>query len=365
MTFEEEKILKYLCINTETYEIDWEKLCKKIRYFEQLKKLKSNPKWHLEDSVFEHTKMAYEWLIKNRVLYQPGILLPAVLLHDIGKVMCMVGPNGYLLSSGHEKHSATLTKEILYGFSPVLVSEIVTLVEYHDLRYQFREMKQSKLNNLIQKLKNSFTIGSSLYIDLFAPLFESDCNGANRTVEYDYQKDIEDLGKYFHSPLMITMFGLPGSGKNHFIENVIPHMWEYMDYTDFVVISRDDIREELGMKCFKDYKNVDEENVTKIFKERLNSALSERKNIIINNTNLKRQYRAEFLNLAKLHGYDYETIGLVRPLKKLYEVRPKEQWGDVISRMIRTMEYPQQDENFRYFDEFDINHIIKQSKDPK
>ena len=355
-------IMEHLCINPHTYEVDWDELCKRHIVFEKLKTLKSNPKWHAEDSVFTHTKMAYEWLLKNYKVYYPGlypsIVFPAVLLHDIGKSECMIGPDGYLLSSGHEKYSAQLTKEILYGFNPIRVAEIATLVEYHDLRYQYSTMKPGKINAIVNKLYNIFTM-QNIYIDLFVPLFEADCNGVIRTTEYSYIEDIEKLSKYFNnSPKMIIMFGLPGSGKNYFIENVIPHLCEYEDNI-FTIISRDDIRAELGMASFEDYKDVDENKVTKIFKERLNKALSERKNIIINNTNLKKQYRSEFINLAKSNGYEYETIGLIRPLEKLYEVRPKEQWESIIIRMMRNMEYPTKDENVQYYDENTIKYIIE------
>lgn len=352
----QKEIMEYLCIDLETYKVDWDALCKKIPVFEILKSLKSKPKWHAEESVFVHTQMAYEWLRENRTVYQPGLVFPAVLLHDIGKALCAVDPDGYLLSSGHEKYSAQLAKEILYGFEPFVVQDIVTLVEHHDLRYQYKTMKPSKIRALVSKFKNTFS-WSNFWIDLFVPVFEADCNGAIRDVEYSYEEDLNELGAYFHEPFMVVMFGLPGSGKNHFIENILPHLTEFRDYEDFEVLSRDDIRAELGMAGFEDYKNIDEEEVSKIFKTRLNKALETRKNIVINNTNLKRQYRSEFMNLAKSHGYQYRTIGIIRPLEKLYEVRPKAEWESVITRMMRSMEYPLQDENFEYYDEYTIDYL--------
>lgn len=93
-----------------------------------------------------------------------------------------------------------------------------------------------------------------------------------------------------------VVIGLPGVGKNTFIEEV----WKNKDY---VSLSRDDIRVELGY-CKEGEKIVgtseQEENVSKIFNERLVSAAVEGKEVIINNINLKKKYRDDYKKLVTL-----------------------------------------------------------------
>lgn len=85
----------------------------------------------------------------------------------------------------------------------------------------------------------------------------------------------------------IMLIGLPGSGKNTFID-------QKLSSTEFMPISRDDIREELGY-CQKGEKYAgnreEEQRVTDIFNERLELALETNHIPVINNTNLKLRYR--------------------------------------------------------------------------
>ena len=147
--------LEYCCINPITFDVDWDALCVKFPVFEQMKTIFSNPKWHSEGSVFDHTKMAYEWLISNREIKIPYLLLPAVLFHDIGKSQCPINDDGYCLSSGHEKISAELTKELLINLDHSILSQIVCLIEYHDLRFQYKTMKPQKIAQKIKTIEQS------------------------------------------------------------------------------------------------------------------------------------------------------------------------------------------------------------------
>lgn len=74
------------------------------------------------------------------------------------------------------------------------------------------------------------------------------------------------------------MIGVAGAGKDNYIEERIP---------DYPVLSRDKIRAEIGIDGEKPMGNKEQEQrVTEIFNERLIKYCKERRDVIINNTNL-------------------------------------------------------------------------------
>lgn len=306
------------------------------------------PNWH---------QLAYEYLIKNDVFaaqykHNPDFvlriisrLIPAVLLHDIGKTLCELDEEGYLLSSGHEELSVKLANEILYPVNLEDRKIILCLIKFHGLRYQFKSMKPTTIVKKIQYIASQLGhMNAAIYKRFFEPLFKADYYGAIRTTkkdrEEDFLKDIKELGKYFfdpNQPEIIVMCGLPGSGKSTWVENFTKYQKILKSSKNIIVLSRDDIREEL----FGSRDDIEhEKEVTDLFEKRLKAALLERASIIIDNTNIKFKTRERYRKFADDYGYKYHIKYIERPLDELYDARPGEKWKSVIHRMLMEFEYP-------------------------
>jgi predicted kinase len=332
------------------FQVSFEKLCEYFPEFEKMKTVMQRPDWHQEGSVFNHTKLAVEYFLQQ---YKDGCLrfqmgyyvLIAILFHDMGKVFCPIGEDGYVKSGGHERLSEQYLKKMFFTtndtfFSPHEMSLITTLVKHHDLRYKYKEMKPNTLNEAINEIKTVFR--GLNWLKYFSHVWAADVNGSRPSPE----KQDENIGttiEFFKNrfcnpkPQMILMCGIPGSGKNYFIENNIGKVG-FLE-SNPVIISRDDVRLELGIENGIGT-DAQEKQVSKICDERLNEALKNRRNVIINNTNLKYKYRKQYYDLAKSNNYETVLYFIRRDFEKVLEARPGENWRNVINRMIENMDIP-------------------------
>lgn len=108
-----------------------------------LKNIPQRPDHHPCGSVFNHTKIVVNRLIK----YQDPILSWSALYHDIGKdETTKMNSKGILQALGHEDVSASLVEEYFdflegFDFHPGMVYDIV---KFHMRIKVFEEMKASK-----------------------------------------------------------------------------------------------------------------------------------------------------------------------------------------------------------------------------
>lgn len=115
-------------------------------------------KYHHLD-VWEHIVEALRWYktVDTKMDYRGAL---AVFLHDIGKTVCyQVGEDGYWHYLGHEKASASITKEFLteYRFKKEDIRDITTLVLNHDFvckptRVEVRKLMRSKNKDIMDLL---------------------------------------------------------------------------------------------------------------------------------------------------------------------------------------------------------------------
>lgn len=137
----------------------------------------------------------------------------------------------------------------------------------------------------------------------------------------------------------VILIGLPGSGKTTYAQNAYP---------DYTCLSFDSIREEIGIMT-KDEKRMgspeQEAMVRDVFQKRLSNAINEGKEIIIDNTNLRRKYRKPLVDIARKNGYNVSIV-IVKTLslKENIHRRAGQISPDIIIRMAEGYEYPQPDE---------------------
>ena len=128
------------------------------------------------------------------------------------------------------------------------------------------------------------------------------------------------------------MVGLPGSGKNYYIENNLPHL---------PTLSRDDIRTEIGIPGEKPQGNKEEEDkVTQIFMERLRNYCETETSFIINNVNVRLRYRQDALREIVPYNAEIVYVYVDTPIETCKERRDGQIPEGVIDRMWGYEEMP-------------------------
>jgi uridine kinase len=104
---------------------------------------------------------------------------------------------------------------------------------------------------------------------------------------------------------VILLVGPPLSGKDTYLKSE--------DFSDFTIISRDDIL--MSLHNTNDYSEafnqVDQKLVDKLLVQKIQDCITEKKNVIINMTNLSKKGRNK--HLCKFPNSDYEKIAIVFP----------------------------------------------------
>ena len=125
------------------------------------------------------------------------------------------------------------------------------------------------------------------------------------------------------------MVGLPGSGKSTWIKNNLPK--------DIEIINQDAIRVELGIMDNVDDKKIgdkqQEKEVSRINDERVEKLIKDRKDFVIDNTNVKVGRVENYYNRLKKVGANVKIILVDTDAKTCYDRRKKDIPENVINQM--------------------------------
>lgn len=324
-------------------DINWEYVWE-LPHFREMEKTQQNPRWHMEGNVMQHTRLVCENMMTQLIndercvrysFYQKKLLMLAALFHDIGKPQTtfLGEKDGNWHSYGHDVVGAKLAREMLWDWplyereficsmikhhmEPLFVhksnnvekriKEITSVVPYFDLYL----LKCADLEGALQNPNYSTKVEDREKLEIFLNTAESPYAKESQVEKYMTFLPLYTISDNFFimsnvkditlsKSRLHVMIGLPGSGKNTYIDNVL-----LKEEPDAVILSRDDIRVELGY-CTADEKIVgtdkQERKVTDIFNKRLIEAMENRKSVIINNINLSKKRRKALLEQVKKYN---------------------------------------------------------------
>ena len=137
----------------------------------------------------------------------------------------------------------------------------------------------------------------------------------------------------------IMMIGLPGVGKDYFIENTLKHT-----YPNVIILSSDDIREEV----FNDVNDqTHNSEVFSIMRERTLNALKNGHDVIYNATNLNAKKRIALLSqLPKCRKIAYLILADINLVFHNNAIRTRNVPEDVIYKMYKSFQMPHSSEGF-------------------
>jgi predicted kinase len=345
-----------------------------VKEFSDLGLCQQNPKWHAEGDALKHTKKCvkagYRLLLEDKyATLDPRTAIAAVLFHDIGKTTTTEFKNGAWHAYGHEFESERIARRMLWD-EPLEFRELICSCARNHMR----------VLNMAQHPKNlvptMLSMSESPWFYWRYQIFVKECDilGSEPEDTKETERDLALMDNLFEIAYAIgiidcrlplsewaksmiynknlceqevhVLIGLPGAGKNTFLERILKD-----SESKSIAVSRDDIRAELGF-CAEGDKVVlppdKEDIVTKEFNERVKRAIAEGKNVYLNNINLKRKYRDAFKALLNGKGvkwvYDYVQAP---SLKDNLERRPTFTEEQMVG-LINKFDWPQADE----YDEF-------------
>ena len=370
----------------ESLEINWDFVWT-LPHFKDMENTQQNPRWHSEGNCLKHVQLTCEHAIRymeedtDRSLRNKRLFILAALFHDVGKPKTTFKgeKDGNWHSYGHENVGSKIAREMLWDWDIYEREYIAHMVKWHMEPLFYQKAKNPK--GLVDKITKEVPY-KDIYLlkmcDLEGALQDPSCSTKERdkVILTEFYNEGEELNnvpwismlKFFplrahmdinrhvgcsgeipcyksnESTEIHMMIGLPGSGKNRYIE----YLKEHNPDKEFVVLSRDDIRVELGY-CSENEKIVgsdkQEKMVTKLFDERLKEAVEHNKPVIINNVNQskkRRQAFKTFLGNKKIRWYYWyiEAPTLETNLERRKGQIPE----GVFHNMIQNFDFPEPEE---------------------
>jgi predicted kinase len=246
------------------------------------------------------------------------ILFAAVLLHDVAKPACTRNEDGRITSRGHSQRGSIDARRILWesGVDFSAREQVCALIRYHQSPFHLINrpdsqrlaylISQTARCDLLAILARADILGREcadksdllLRIELFQEYCrEHDCLRSPREFPSSHSRFLyfrtpgRDPGYLAHeNPRceVIVMSGLPGSGKDTWIELNAPHLPR---------VSLDAIREETGA-----HHTGNQGAVVQAAREKARIFLRSGENFVWNATNVSREIRTQVVDL--LASYD-------------------------------------------------------------
>lgn len=319
--------------------IDWSTLETKFDWLSSLADCPQDPRYHAEGNVLIHTKLVCEALValphwqilsaKERLL-----LFVAALLHDVAKPnSTQIETDGAISSKGHVLQGAKMAQQILWDLQVPLPERetIVALVKYGSLPLWFWDKSHPE--------RAVIKTSQIVRCDMLGLLAEADVRGRwcndqaqlierieffrefcqehqcfhqsrqfpsaySRFIYFQKEDGNPDYAAYDDTRFQVVMMsGLPGSGKDTWIQNHLP---------DWEVISLDEIRKTLGIDPADDQGAV--VNAAKVMAK---AYLRNQQSFVWNATNLTRQLRGMLIRLFAGYQANIRIVYLEAPWEEL------------------------------------------------
>ncbi|AAK78729.1 putative nucleotidyltransferase with HDIG domain [Clostridium acetobutylicum] len=342
---------------------NFKEIVKEFSIIERLKKVKQNPEYHGEGSVYKHTELVCreilkleEWKTLND--REKVVLYTSALFHDIGKLVTTREENGKIISPRHALKGAKMFRYLAYTRYEIensIREESAALIRYHGLPLYFLErenmdydiIKAAEITNmkllyLLAKcdLLGRFCKDKEIMLDNIGYFKtyskELGCFYGRKKFKNEYTRFLYFKEKKIHPEAemfdnrgfgVVAMMGLPLAGKDTYIKE---------NFKNINVISLDDIREELNISSKRNSGKV-----AAIAISRAKQLLRRKESFIWNATNLRRENRQKLIRLCTAYGAKLKFIYLEVPYRELLsrnKMRSRYVPVEVINKMIRKMD---------------------------
>ena len=347
---------------------DWDSLATRFAWVSRMEEVQQDPVYHAEGNVAIHTQMVLAALVAQPAYLQlpaqeQEILWAAALLHDVEKYSTtVVEPDGRITSNGHARKGAMTARQILYKDVPApfaIREQVVGLVRYHGLPLWVFEkpdpakaliMASMEVNTQWLALLARADVLGRTCADQEEMLFKVDCfeafcreqncwgiarNFANDDAMMYYLQHEDAYADYapFEQAAfeVILMSGLPGAGKNTFIQKY---------YRDMPVVCLDDIRTAWGISPTDKSGNG---QVVQEAKEMARIYLRKQTGFIWNATNTTRQMRQLLFDLFTTYKARVKIVYVEVPYAHLHRQNKSREAAvpdAVLDRLVDKLEVP-------------------------
>jgi predicted kinase len=377
----------------EDWSFNWEKI-EKIPQFDKLKATKQSAVWHQEGNAYLHSLLTvqemHDILRDNKI--EEGsenwiMCMMAALCHDLGKVETTKWSEEKQdwTTKNHGVVGERITRNLFYDEDIIQREKVCYMVRHHmALHHVFDEDGEAK-RKLVKLSHGIVPIRYMLYLNVAdskgslndieteekintkyykISAYASVLNCFDKPYLYiakdqlirDFIEDDSELVNKTTDFCVYILCGFPGCGKSTYVDWFL---------SDKPVLSRDNIRCELGIggAAFENNKKVvgtkaEENEVSEIFNSRMIGFCEEKISFVIDNTNLKYQYRKDYL--LKIMKYN--------PKVKIIYIEAPDFINDCVKRregQIDISVYDRMNNNFDFPQLYECDELViyKEHKD--